>query len=277
MKLDKIKVIGFDADDTLWINESYFLETEHKLYELLAPYASKEIVADQLYRTEMQNMPLYGYGVKAYILSVMETAIKIAGDQATASLHQILIFGKEQLEQPVELLPDVHKTLNALYGKYKLIVVTKGDLLDQERKLLRSGIAHLFHHVEIISDKTPQTYRQLLNHLDIQPEEFLMTGNSMKSDILPHSVLAVMPFTFRIKLLGRTKQPKHLNKIPDSKRLAHYGILSISYDYSLHKSCITKPASVKPNIAVVWASVPLMRAFELHHSWLARSGSPGAL
>ncbi len=186
MKLDKIKVIGFDADDTLWINESYFLETEQKLYQLLAPYASKEIVADQLYRTEMQNMPLYGYGVKAYILSVMETAIKLAGDQATASLlHQILIFGKEQLEQPVELLPDVHKTLNALYGKYKLIVVTKGDLLDQERKLLRSGIAHLFHHVEIISDKTPQTYRQLLNHLDIQPEEFLMTGNSMKSDILP--------------------------------------------------------------------------------------------
>jgi putative hydrolase of the HAD superfamily len=186
MKLDKIKVIGFDADDTLWINESYFLETEHKLYELLAPYASKEIVADQLYRTEMQNMPLYGYGVKAYILSVMETAIKLAGDQATASLlHQILIFGKEQLEQPVELLQDVHKTLNALYGKYKLIVVTKGDLLDQERKLLRSGIAHLFHHVEIISDKTPQTYRELLNHLDIQPEEFLMTGNSMKSDILP--------------------------------------------------------------------------------------------
>ena len=186
MKLDKIKVIGFDADDTLWINESYFLETEQKLYQLLAPYASKEIVANQLYRTEMQNMPLYGYGVKAYILSVMETAIKLAGDQATASLlHQILIFGKEQLEQPVELLPDVHKTLNALYGKYKLIVVTKGDLLDQERKLLRSGIAHLFHHVEIISDKTPQTYRQLLNHLDIQPEEFLMTGNSMKSDILP--------------------------------------------------------------------------------------------
>ena len=186
MKLDKIKVIGFDADDTLWINESYFLETEQKLYQLLAPYASKEIVADQLYRTEMQNMPLYGYGVKAYILSVMETAIKLTGDQATASfLHQILIFGKEQLEQPVELLPDVHKTLNALYGKYKLIVVTKGDLLDQERKLLRSGIAHLFHHVEIISDKTPQTYRQLLNHLDIQPEEFLMTGNSMKSDILP--------------------------------------------------------------------------------------------
>lgn len=186
MKLDKIKVIGFDADDTLWINESYFLETEQKLYQLLAPYASKEIVADQLYRTEMQNMPLYGYGVKAYILSVMETAIKLAGDQATASLlHQILIFGKEQLEQPVELLPDVHKTFNALYGKYKLIVVTKGDLLDQERKLLRSGIAHLFHHVEIISDKTPQTYRQLLNHLDIQPEEFLMTGNSMKSDILP--------------------------------------------------------------------------------------------
>ena len=186
MHLDNIKVIGFDADDTLWLNESYFLETELKLYDLLKPYADTETVSKELFCTEMQNMPLYGYGVKAYILSMMETAIRVTEGKAPASvLQQIIEFGKEQLEQPVKLLPDVHKTLNALYGKYKLIVVTKGDLLDQERKLNRSGIAPLFHHVEIISDKTAGAYHQLLNHLDILPEEFLMVGNSIKSDILP--------------------------------------------------------------------------------------------
>ena len=184
--IEGIQVIGFDADDTLWINETYFLETEQKLRLLLAPYVDSETVSAELFRTESRNMPLYGYGVKAYILSVIETAIRITDGKVPAGiLEQILMLGKEQLTKPVELLDGVEDTLNALVGRYRLIVVTKGDLLDQEQKLRRSGIEHLFHHVEIMSDKTDREYRALLNHLDIRPEEFLMIGNSVRSDIIP--------------------------------------------------------------------------------------------
>lgn len=184
--IEGIQVIGFDADDTLWINETYFLETEQKLRLLLAPYVDGETVTAELFKTESRNMPLYGYGVKAYILSVMETAIRITDGKVPASvLEQILLLGKEQLSKPVELLDGVEETLNALVGRYRLIVVTKGDLLDQEQKLRRSGIEHLFHHVEIMSDKTDREYGSLLNHLDVRPDEFLMIGNSVRSDILP--------------------------------------------------------------------------------------------
>lgn len=184
--IEGIQVIGFDADDTLWVNETYFLETEQKLRLLLAPYVDADTVSEELFRTESRNMPLYGYGVKAYILSVLETAIRITAGKVPASvLEQILALGKEQLTKPVELLDGVEETLNALVGRYRLIVVTKGDLLDQEQKLRRSGIEHLFHHVEIMSDKTDREYRLLLRHLDIRPDEFLMIGNSVRSDILP--------------------------------------------------------------------------------------------
>lgn len=184
--IEGIQVIGFDADDTLWVNETYFLETEQKLRLLLAPYVNAEAVSAELYQTETRNMPLYGYGVKAYILSVIETAIRITGGKVPAHvIDQIITLGKEQLAKPVELLDGVEETLNALVGRYRLIVVTKGDLLDQQQKLRRSGIEHLFHHVEIMSDKTDREYRSLLNHLDIRPEEFLMIGNSLRSDILP--------------------------------------------------------------------------------------------
>lgn len=184
--IEGIQVIGFDADDTLWVNETYFLETEQKLCLLLAPYADPEAVPAELYRTETRNMPLYGYGVKAYILSVIETAVRITRGKVPAHvIDQIITLGKEQLAKPVELLDGVEETLNALVGRYRLIVVTKGDLLDQQQKLRRSGIEHLFHHVEIMSDKTDREYRSLLNHLDIRPEEFLMIGNSLRSDILP--------------------------------------------------------------------------------------------
>ncbi len=184
--IEGIQVIGFDADDTLWVNETYFLETEQKLRLLLSPYVDGETVSAELFRTESHNMPLYGYGVKAYILSVLETAIRITEGKVPASiLNQIIALGKEQLTKPVELLDGVEDTLNALVGRYRLIVVTKGDLLDQEQKLRRSGIEHLFHHVEVMSDKTDREYRSLLKHLDIRPEEFLMIGNSLRSDILP--------------------------------------------------------------------------------------------
>lgn len=183
---ENVRVIGFDADDTLWVNETYFWETEKQLRLLLSPYVAPDIISAELFRTETTNMPLYGYGVKAYILSVLETAIRITSGKVPASvLEQIIKLGKEQLTRPVELLDGVEDTLNALVGNYTLLLVTKGDLLDQEQKLRRSGIEHLFHHVEIMSNKTTREYEHLLHHLDIRPEEFLMIGNSVRSDILP--------------------------------------------------------------------------------------------
>ncbi len=184
--IEGIKVIGFDADDTLWVNETYFRETENMFCELMKPYADAETASAELYRTEMQNMPLYGYGVKAFILSVLETGIRLSSGKVSASiLCRIMERGKEQLSQFVELLDGVEESLNALVGRYRLILVTKGDLLDQEQKLRRSGLEHLFHHVEIMSDKTEREYKQLLKHMDVRPEQFLMVGNSVRSDILP--------------------------------------------------------------------------------------------
>lgn len=186
MMIEGVRKIGLDADDTLWVNELYFRETEQAFYALLADFADKETIASELYQTEMQNMALYGYGVKAFILSVIETAHRITHGRVPAEIvGRIIELGKEQLSKPVELLPGVEDTLNALVGSYELILVTKGDLLDQERKLKSSGLEHLFHHVEIMSDKTEDEYRKLLNHIDLRADEFLMVGNSLRSDILP--------------------------------------------------------------------------------------------
>ena len=184
--IEKIKVIGFDADDTLWVNETYFMEAEDKFKQLLSSYIDPQIASAELFQTETQNMPIYGYGVKAFTLSLLETAIRItSGKLPVKILEQLILNGKEQLTHPVELLDGVESTLNFLAGRYRLIVVTKGDLLDQEEKLRQSGLEHYFHHVEIMSDKTVKKYQELISHLDIRPEEFLMIGNSLRSDILP--------------------------------------------------------------------------------------------
>lgn len=185
--IEGIKVIGFDADDTLWVNEIYFRETEEKFCHLLTPYVNEpEKIIPELYHTEMQNMRTYGYGIKAFILSVIETALRLTEGQIPGSIiEEILSLGKIQLSHPVELLEGVKETLNALVGRYRLILVTKGDLLDQENKLRNSGLEHLFHHVEIMSDKHAGAYQKLLNHIDVRAEEFLMVGNSVRSDILP--------------------------------------------------------------------------------------------
>ncbi|MCD7932129.1 MAG: HAD hydrolase-like protein [Tannerellaceae bacterium] len=184
--IEGIKVIGFDADDTLWTNEIYFRETEERVKKLLSPYVDAESIIPELYHTEMQNMHIYGYGIKAFILSVLETAIRITDGKLPVSILQdIILLGKNQLSHPAELLEGVEDTLNALVGRYRLIVVTKGDLLDQEKKLRESGLEHLFHHVEIMSNKNEGTYKKLLQHLDVRPEEFVMIGNSLRSDILP--------------------------------------------------------------------------------------------
>lgn len=184
--LKGIKKIGFDADDTLWVNEVFFRETEQELYKLLADHADEKTIYAELFKVETANMDLYGYGVKAFILSVIETAQRITNGSLTSQLiEDIITLGKKQLLRPVDLLSGAEEVLNALVGQYELILVTKGDLLDQERKLTASGLEHLFHHVEIMSDKTEKEYKKLLKHIDVRPEEFMMIGNSLRSDILP--------------------------------------------------------------------------------------------
>lgn len=181
-----IQVIGFDADDTLWVNELYFRETEKKFCALLDEFLSEHSVEKELFATEMQNLPLYGYGIKGFILSMIETALRICGPAVnSAMIEKIIVFGKDLLNKPIELLEDVEYVLKSLSTGYRLVVATKGDLLDQERKLRNSGIDHYFHHIEIMSDKKESDYKKLIKHLDIKPEQYLMVGNSLKSDILP--------------------------------------------------------------------------------------------
>lgn len=181
-----LKVIAFDADDTLFINETYFLETEEKFCALMSDYLSHQGLSQELFKVEIANLKLYGYGIKGYILSMIEAAMTISNNTIPIEvIEKIIQYGKELLEKPIELLEGVEETLEVLYGKYKLVVATKGDLLDQRRKLHNSGLGKYFHHIEVMSDKKEKDYDDLLNRLDVQPHEFLMIGNSLKSDVLP--------------------------------------------------------------------------------------------
>ena len=181
-----IKVIAFDADDTLWVNEPYFQETEHKFCQLLEDYLPQHTVSRELLKVEIQNLSLYGYGIKGFMLSMIETALKVSDKTIEIGVvEKIIEYGKELLARPIELFEGIEEVLAKLKDKYRLVVATKGDLLDQERKLRNSGIAHYFHHIEIMSDKQDKDYLKLIKHLDVKPPEFLMIGNSIKSDILP--------------------------------------------------------------------------------------------
>lgn len=181
-----IQVIGFDADDTLWVNETYFRDAEVAFAHLLSSYETLNKIDQELFKMEMKNLPLYGYGVKGFVLSMVETAIELSNNNVSAKTMQaILDIGKDMLEKPIELLDGVEVVLKELSKKYRLILVTKGDLLDQERKLEKSKLLDYFHHIEVLSDKKEANYSRLLNHLDIKPSKFLMVGNSLKSDVLP--------------------------------------------------------------------------------------------
>jgi putative hydrolase of the HAD superfamily len=181
-----VKVIGFDADDTLWVNETYFRDAEAEFAKLLSIYETPNKIDQELFKKEMDNLELYGYGIKGFVLSMVEMALEISNYKVSnKTLDAILKIGKAMINKPVELLDGVEDVLVKLSGNYKLILVTKGDLLDQERKLEKSGLMDYFHHIEVLSDKREANYSKLLNHLDINPSEFLMVGNSLKSDILP--------------------------------------------------------------------------------------------
>ncbi|NQX85115.1 MAG: HAD family hydrolase [Flavobacteriaceae bacterium] len=181
-----IKVIGFDADDTLWVNETYFRDAESEFAQLLGAYETINTVDQLLFKKEIENLQLYGYGVKGFVLSMIESAIEISnGAISIHAVEKILNIGKQMINKPVEVLDGVEDVLKILSEKYKLILATKGDLLDQERKIEQSGLAKYFKYIEVLSDKKEANYSQLLQHLDVSPEQFLMVGNSLRSDILP--------------------------------------------------------------------------------------------
>ncbi|MDD2197834.1 MAG: HAD family hydrolase [Bacteroidales bacterium] len=183
---NRITTIAFDADDTLWVNEPYFQEAETQFCSLLENYLPQHTISQELFKTEMKNLHLYGYGIKGFLLCMIETANRVSNRTVSLDvIDKIIEIGHELLQKPIELLNGVQETLEQLRDNYKLIVATKGDLLDQERKLKSSGLEHYFHHIEIMSDKKISDYQKLLKHLDCQPENFLMLGNSIKSDIIP--------------------------------------------------------------------------------------------
>lgn len=183
---NNIQIIGFDADDTLWVNEPLFRDTEARFSQMLEKFLPAEQIEKELYRIEIQNLGIYGYGIKSFVLSMLETAVQLIGNQLTArEVDAILRIGKNMLNQPLQLIENVETVLQQLSRNYQLIVATKGDLLDQEMKLEKSGLSGYFHHIEIMSNKEEKNYRKLMKRLAIEPQHFMMIGNSMKSDILP--------------------------------------------------------------------------------------------
>ena len=181
-----VKVIAFDADDTLWVNEPYFRRTEEKFCTLFSEFLPTHDIERELLKTEIGNLGLYGYGIKGFVLSMIETALSVTDGQInTQAIEKILTLGKELLNEPIELLEGVEQVLQTLQGKYRLVVATKGDLLDQERKLKKSNLSQYFHHIDVMSEKDDASYLKLVKHLDIEPGELLMVGNSLKSDIIP--------------------------------------------------------------------------------------------
>ena len=181
-----IDLICLDADDTLWHNMRFFAAAEDAFVAMLAPFAEAGIARDRLAAVEVRNLPLYGYGAKSFTLSMIETAIEITDDRVPASvIRQILEAGREMLEHPVETLPHAHETLERLTGRYRLLLVTKGDLFDQERKLAASGLGDFFDAVEIVSDKNQATYERVFARHGDGAGRAMMVGNSLKSDVVP--------------------------------------------------------------------------------------------
>lgn len=181
-----LTTIGFDADDTLWHNETFFRLTQERFFRLLADHSDPDHLHDRLLAAERRNLGAYGFGVKGFTLSMIETAVEIsAGKVPAAVIGEILAAGREMLSHPVDLLPHARATVTTLAADYRVVLITKGDLLDQERKLAQSGLGDLFHGVEIVSDKTPEIYRTAFARHGTGADQGMMVGNSLKSDVLP--------------------------------------------------------------------------------------------
>lgn len=177
--------IGFDADDTLWENEAFFHLSQDDFVGLLAGQADERVIRERLHEVQVANLEIYGYGIKSFTLSMIQTALDLTGnDLPGQTVARLLGLGQDMLRHPVHLLDHVREVLADLRD-HRLILITKGDVLDQERKVAASGLAPLFEGIEIVQDKTPQAYARVLQRHRLEPEEFLMVGNSMRSDVLP--------------------------------------------------------------------------------------------
>ena len=184
--MQNLTTVGFDADDTLWHNERFFRLTQDRFEQLLADYADPAHLHQRLLEAERRNIAHYGFGIKGFTLSMIETALDITQNRVPASvIRELIEAGQEMLRQPIDLLPHARETVQAAAQNHKVLVITKGDLLDQERKLAQSGLGDLFDGVEIVSDKTPATYQALLQRHGVGATQAMMVGNSMKSDVRP--------------------------------------------------------------------------------------------
>ncbi len=182
----RLTAIGFDADDTLWQNEQFFRITQERFAELLGDFAEKDHLEERLLAAERRNIGHYGFGIKGFTLSMIETAIEVTEDRVPARvIRELIEAGQEMLRHPIELLPHARDAVEAVAGDYTVLLITKGDLLDQERKLAQSGLGDLFDRVEIVSQKTPDIYRTIFQRHGDGPGRALMVGNSMKSDVVP--------------------------------------------------------------------------------------------
>jgi len=181
-----LTVVGFDADDTLWQNEQFFRLTQDRFCDLLRDFTEPDHLMDRLLESERRNIGHYGFGIKGFVLSMIETAIDVTDEKVPASvIKELIAAGQDMLQHPIELLPHARKAVETIANDYRVVLITKGDLLDQERKLAQSGLGDLFDGIEIVSDKTPRVYHDIFTRHGDGPERALMVGNSMKSDVVP--------------------------------------------------------------------------------------------
>ena len=219
-----LTAIGFDADDTLWQNEQFYRMTEERFAGLLAGYAEPETLSARLLEAERRNLEVYGFGIKGFTLSMIESAIEVTDGRVPASvIDAILRAGRDMLDHPVETLPHAKETLEELAGCYRIILITKGDLFDQERKLAQSGLGDLFNAVEIVSDKTASTYERVFSRHADGPGKSMMVGNSLKSDIVPAIEAGSWGVHVPHDLNWELEHAEVPSESPRYRRLAHLG------------------------------------------------------
>jgi putative hydrolase of the HAD superfamily len=217
-------VVAFDADDTLWHNEPLFNAVQQRFTALLAPYCSAEEIDRRLYDVEIRNLRFFGYGIKGFTLSMIESAIELTGGRISGvEIGRVLDFAREMSQAPVRVIDGVPDVLAALAPQVRLMLITKGDLFDQETKLARSGLADWFRHIQIVSDKTPVTYRGILRDHAIAAERFVMVGNSPRSDILPVLAIGGQAVYLPYHTTWAHEQADHLPEQPGLYQIDHIG------------------------------------------------------